>query len=160
MSENYVLLFHLLIIPIQLKLYWINKFNWAIFENHLDVLLSDCANGREEETQIHHSHNFLWKRILSNKQNINHVIISVTVLIFKKQVIVWDLSMMKKITSWRKEPQKLKKKNEKSWKLLKMYIIINFKTIRCKVTALGNIIHLILNYKLMRLVNTLRLPKE
>ena len=55
------------------------------------------------------SHNFSWKRILSNKQNMNYVIITVTMLIFlKKQVIVWDLSMIKN-TSWRKELQKLKK---------------------------------------------------
>ena len=27
----------------------------------------------------------------------------------KKQVIVWDLSMMKKVKIWRKEQQKLKK---------------------------------------------------
>ena len=35
------------------------KFTWAVFENHFDLLLRDCANGREKETQIQHSHNFL-----------------------------------------------------------------------------------------------------
>ena len=38
--------------------------------------------------------------------------------------------------------------------ILKMYNIINFKTIRYKVTASGIIIQSILNHKLMRLVNT------
>ena len=66
----------------------------------------------EEETQIHHSHNFLWKRILSNKQNINYVIISVTMLVFKKQVTVWDLSMMKKKLH-------VDEKNHKNWKKMK-----------------------------------------
>ena len=51
-----------------------------------------------------------------------------------------------------KTKQKLKKlkKNE-------MCII---KTIRYKLSALGNIIHSIFNYKLMRPVSNLRLPKE
>ena len=54
------------------------------------------------------------------KKSINYVIISVTLLFFTKQVIVWDLLMMKKVTSWRKEPEKLKKKKnpEKSLKYL------------------------------------------
>ena len=54
-------------------------------------------------------------------------------------------------------------KNEKKMKnpkKPKMYNIINFKPIRYKVTASCNIIHSILNYKVMRLVNPLRLPKE
>ena len=38
--------------------------------------------------------------------------------------------------------------------------MINFKTIRYKKTALGNIIHSTLNYKPMRPVSNLRLPKE
>ena len=38
--------------------------------------------------------------------------------------------------------------------------IINFKTIRYKLTASGNIIHSILNYKPMRPVSYLRLPSE
>ena len=40
-----------------------------------------------------------------------------------------------------------------------MYII-NFKTIRYKLSALGNTIHSIFNYKLLRPVCKLRLPKE
>ena len=51
-------------------------------------------------------------------------------------------------------------KNEKSWKILKIYNIINFKTIRYELTASGNLIDSILKYKLMRLVNTVRVPKE
>ena len=31
-------------------------------ENLRDLLLRDCAKGREKETQIHHSHYFLWER--------------------------------------------------------------------------------------------------
>ena len=53
--------------------------------------------------------------------------------------------------------------NNKNWKVekfLKMYIIITFKTFHYKLTALGNIVHSILNYKLMRPVSILRLPKE
>ena len=42
---------------------------------------------------------------------------------------------------------------------MKMYII-NFKTIRYKLSAPGNIIHSIFNYKLMRSVSNLRQPKE
>ena len=38
--------------------------------------------------------------------------------------------------------------------------IMNFKTIRYKLTASGYIIHSILNYKPMRPVSNLRLPKE
>ena len=34
------------------------KFNWVIFENHLDLLLRDFAKG----TQIHHSHNFFYQK--------------------------------------------------------------------------------------------------
>ena len=41
-----------------------------------------------------------------------------------------------------------------------MHNIINFKTIRYKLTASGNIIQPILNYKLMRLVSILPLHKE
>ena len=48
---------------------------------------------------------------------------------------------------------------EKFEKYFKRYII-NFKTIRYKLTASGNIIHSILNYKIMRPVGNLRLPKE
>ena len=38
--------------------------------------------------------------------------------------------------------------------------IINFKNIRYKLTALGNIIHSTLNYKPMRSVSNLLLTKE
>ena len=33
-------------------------FNGATLENHLDLLLNECAERREKETQIHHSENF------------------------------------------------------------------------------------------------------
>ena len=54
-------------------------------------------------------------------------------------------------------------KNNKIRKIIKtltMYNIINFNTIRYKLTAPGNIIHLIPNYKLIRPARILRLPKE
>ena len=41
-----------------------------------------------------------------------------------------------------------------------MFNIKNFKTIRYKLTASGNIIHLMVNYKFTRPVSNLRLPKE
>ena len=59
-----------------------------------------------------------------------------------------------KVTSWRKEQQKLKKMS----KISKNVIIINFTTVCYKVTASGDIIHSILNYWCMRLVSIL--PKE
>ena len=51
-------------------------------------------------------------------------------------------------------------KNCKILKILKLYKIINFKNIRYELTALGNFIQSILNYKLMRPVIILRLPKD
>ena len=50
-------------------------------------------------------------------------------------------------------------KPEKLEKYFKMFTI-NFKTIRYKLTASVNINHSILNYKPMRPVINLRLPKE
>ena len=50
-------------------------------------------------------------------------------------------------------------KTENSEKYFKMFSI-HFKTIRYKLTASGNINHSILNYKPMRPVINLRLPKE
>ena len=51
-------------------------------------------------------------------------------------------------------------KTEKFEKFLKMYNIIIYKTIGYKVTASGNITHLIVNYKFMRPIRILRLPKN
>ena len=52
-------------------------------------------------------------------------------------------------------------KNKKlKLKSLKMYNIISFRTIRYNLAASGNFIHSILNCKLMRPVNILRLPKQ
>ena len=50
-------------------------------------------------------------------------------------------------------------KTENSEKYFKLFSI-NFKTIRYKLTASGNINHSTLNYKPMRPVINLRLPKE
>ena len=67
--------------------------------------------------------------------------------------------MMRKSHKLTKRTTKTEKK-DKSFKILSTYNIIIFKTIRYKLTASGNIIYAIFNYKLMRMVNTLRLPKE
>ena len=90
------------------------------------------------------------------QQNISYDIKPVGMLILIIQRIEWDLSMMKisyKLT-------KTTTKTEKFEKALKMYNIINSQTIRYKLSASVNIIHSIFNYKLMRPVSTLRLPKE
>ena len=55
---------------------------------------------------------------------------------------------------------KKKTKTEKFKKSLKIYNIINFETIRYKMTASGNINPRILNYKLLRPVSILRLLKD
>ena len=61
-----------------------------------------------------------------------------------------------------KKSYKLTKRTTKTEKFEKKFKIqiINFKTIRNKLSALGNIIHLIFNYKLMRPVSNFRLPKN
>ena len=51
-------------------------------------------------------------------------------------------------------------KIEKFENSLKMYGIISFKNICCKLTALVKIIHLTVNYKFLRPVSILRLPEE
>ena len=51
-------------------------------------------------------------------------------------------------------------KTEKFEKSLKIYIIINSKTICSKLTGSGNIIHLFGNYIFMSTVSILRLPRE
>ena len=51
-------------------------------------------------------------------------------------------------------------KTEYFEKYSKMRIVLNFKTIRYKLTALDNIIPLIGYIKFMRPVSILRLPKE
>ena len=51
-------------------------------------------------------------------------------------------------------------KIKKSLKILEMYKIINFKTIRSKLTASSDIIHSILINKLIRPISFLLQPKE
>ena len=76
-------------------------------------------------------------------------------LFLEIQEIGWDLSLMKKSYNLTKRTTK----TEKLEKNFKMFTI-NIKTIRYKLTASGNINHSILNYKPMRPVINLRLPKE
>ena len=52
------------------------------------------------------------------------------------------------------------KKIEKSVKILKVYYIRNFENARYKLTALGNIIHPYIIYKLMRSISMFRPGKE
>ena len=77
-------------------------------------------------------------------------------IISEIQGIGWDLS----ITRISKKLTKATTKNEKVEKSLKMYNIIKFKTIQYKLKTSGNIIHIIVNYKFLRPVSILRLPKE
>ena len=51
-------------------------------------------------------------------------------------------------------------KTEKFEKFLKMFNIIIYKVIGYKLTASGNITHLIVNYKFMIPIRILRLPKN
>ena len=76
-------------------------------------------------------------------------------LFLEIQKIEWDLSLMKISYNLTKRTTK----TEKLEKFFKMFII-NFKTIRCKLTASGNINHSIPNYKPMRPAINLQLPKE
>ena len=59
-----------------------------------------------------------------------------------------------------REVNKRTTKAEKIEKSSKMYYFINFKTIKYKLSASGNIIWSITNYKHLRPVSILRLPKE
>ena len=84
---------------------------------HLKIIgICYYAIVQKEEKKKHKytTHITLWKHILSNKQNLSNAMISVTVLIFKIQGIVLDISMMrmsykltKRTTDW------------KNWKILK-----------------------------------------
>ena len=88
------------------------------------------------------------------QQNISYDKKSVDMLIFEFQGNGRDLAMMRinyKLT---------KTKIEIFQKFLKLYIIIKFNYIRCKLTASGKIFNSILNYNLMRPVSLLRQPKE
>ena len=75
-------------------------------------------------------------------------------LVFKLHGIVWELSMVRtsyKLTKRTTQAEKI----EKSWKILKVYYIRNFEIALYKLTALGNIIHPNIIYKLMRLISIL-----
>ena len=76
-------------------------------------------------------------------------------LFLEIQKIGRDLSLMKISYNLTERTTK----TEKLEKCFKMFII-NFVTIRYKLTASGNINHSTLNYKPMRPVINLRLPKE
>ena len=76
-------------------------------------------------------------------------------LFFEIQENGRDLSMMKINFNLSKRTTK----TETFGKKMKMNIL-NFKTIRYKLRALGNTFHSIFNYKLMRRVSNLQRPKE
>ena len=91
-----------------------------------------------------------------NKNEIFIITLLQKMLIFKIKEIGWNLSMMRvkyKLTKRTKNTKKIEKSS-------KIYNITNFKTIRYKLTASGNINYSIFNYKLLRPVNKLRLPEE
>ena len=69
--------------------------------------------------------------------------------------IRWDLSLMNRSYNLTKRTTKIKT-FEKHFEMF----ILNFKTVRYKLNASGNIIHSVLIYKPMRTVSNLRLPKE
>ena len=69
-------------------------------------------------------------------------------LIIKIQGILWDFSMMRLCYKLTKRTTKTEKP-EKSLKIVKMNKIVNFKTIRSKLTSSSNIIHSTLINKLM-----------
>ena len=46
-------------------------FTWATFENHWDLILGDCSERREKETQKFATLLTFRKRIFSNKQKIS-----------------------------------------------------------------------------------------
>ena len=131
-----------------------NKFICRTFENNWDLLLPECAKKKRKRKTNTTLTNLLRKRVLSTNQNqnISYNIITVDMLIFEIQGIEFDLSKTR--LSYR-----LTKRTTKTEKSLKKYNIINFKTIRYKLTALGKIIHLIVNYNSLRTVSVLRLPK-
>ena len=91
-----------------------------------------------------------------HQKNISYNVISIDSLIFGIQGIGWDLSMTRisyKLT-------KRTTKTEKFEKILEMYNIIIYKTIGYKLTASGNITNLTVNYKFMKPIRILRLPKN
>ena len=93
---------------------------------------------------------------MSTEKIINYDIILVEILFFEIHGIGWNLSMTR--TSY-----KLTKKTTKTGKIekySKMYNIKCFKTVRYKLTASGNILHLMGNYNFLRPFCILRLPKE
>ena len=76
---------------------------------------------------------------------------------FKLQGSALDLSMMRQIYKLTIKTTKTEK--TETQKILKRYNIINFKTIRQKLTASGNIIQQSL-IKSLKSISILRLPKE
>ena len=74
--------------------------------------------------------------MLSYKQNNSYVTITINMLIFKLQGIVWDLSMMRINYMLTKRTVTIKKE-----KLSKKGNIRNFMTIHYKLTASSKIIH-------------------
>ena len=87
----------------------------------------------EKKKKKYTTHITLWKRILSNKQNISYVMISVKMFIFKTQKLYWTSQWWEQVTNWRKKQQT--EKIEKHWKIFKIFSIINLKTILYKPIA-------------------------
>ena len=128
---------------------------WATFENHWYLLLLDCSERREKETQkITTQKSFIEKHIVQQTMH-RRQRISVDMLFFETQEIGCYLSLMKISYNLTKRTTKTRYCEN----YLKMYIR-NFKTKSYELKVSGNIFISILNYKLKRLVSSLRLTKE
>ena len=95
----------------------------------------------------------LWKRILSNKQNISYDITSIGMFIPEKQELNRLLKDENKLT-------KRTTKRENFEKSLKMININVFNIFRYNWTASDNTIYSLFNYKLLNPIGILGLPKE
>ena len=83
--------------------------------------------------------------------------ISVDIITFEIQTFGWDLSLTRIGYKLTKRTTKIENFEKK---YLKMYSNINLKTIRNRVIASSNNLHLIVTYKFMTRVSILRAPKK
>ena len=116
-----------------------HKFTCATFEHHWDLSLRDCSERREKETQKLATQKTLRKTHIVQQTKHQGQIISNSMLSVQLQEIGWDLSLMKISYNLTKRTTKTEKFENSNM------FIINFKTIRDKLTVSGNIIQSMLN---------------
>ena len=120
----------------KVKLKKISSFG-PYLKNHYDLLLPECAERKEKNKYTTHKTFMKTHIVQQTKHQVGHNISrQVNVGRHQKHGIWCDLSMMRisyKMTNWSKT-----EKIEIFWKLDN---IINFTTIRYKLTAYGNFIH-------------------